>query len=81
MRIASGAPLFSFCEGWAATSSRWNLNPPPVPREGKLKGWKKIKRWPPVLPKEAGGYAHVFFSRFLKVYPFTIASGYGLAGK
>ena len=72
VQIASGVPLFSFWGPGDRYGEGKNLNPSPVSLEGKLKDWRKIKMWPPVLPKETGGHAHVFFSRFLNAsQPFT----------
>lgn len=39
VRISSGVPLFSFCGVNTPSGKICNLHPPPVPREGKLKGW------------------------------------------
>jgi len=66
VQIASGVPLFSFWGPGDRYGEGKNLNPSPVSLEGKLKDWRKIKMWPPVLPKETGGHAHVFFSRFFE---------------
>lgn len=39
VRISSGVPLFSFCGVKTPSGEICNLHPPPVPQEGKLKGW------------------------------------------
>ena len=66
VRISSGVPLFSFCGINTPSGKICNLHPPPVPREGKLKGWGN--RWKVVTSLTGhfpshGGSSHLGFSR------------------
>ena len=64
VRISSGVPLFSFCGVNTPSGKICNLHPPPVPREGKLKGWGN--RWKVVTSLTGhfpshGGSSHLGF--------------------